>query len=164
MPHTSEAEFQKWITDRCDERGVDWWHVTDSRTMNAGLPDLVLLGPGGFAFVEVKAPKGILRDEQRRVHNLLTMVGVACYLFAPGDEAQVLALLDTLAPQDAPGRSADARMGNRCHETLAAAPAPAQPQDQRVRELVAEGHGQLAAERIAAGEELDRARRERMRA
>lgn len=164
MAHTSEAEFQKWITDRCDERGVDWWHVTDSRAMNAGLPDLVLLGPGGFAFVEVKAPKGILRDEQRRVHNLLTMVGVACYLFAPGDEAQVLALLYTLAPQDAPVRAADARMGNRCHGTLAEAPAPAQRVEARVQELMADSHGRLAAERIAAGEELDRVRRERMRA
>lgn len=164
MAHTSEAEFQADIIRQAQARGVLVSHDPDSRRQVPGEPDLFLLSARGFAWVEVKSTKGILRDEQREWHNLLTLAGGRCLVVAPGDEAQVLALLDTLAPQDALGRATDARMGNQCHGTLAAAPVPAQPQDQRVRELVADGHGQLAAERIAAGEELDRVRRERMRA
>lgn len=49
-----EAQWQQRITDYCDLLGLKWHHETDSRRSKEGFPDLVIAGPGGIIFVEVK--------------------------------------------------------------------------------------------------------------
>lgn len=51
----NEADFQRRVTDYCDHLGLKWHHETDSRRSKAGFPDLVIVGPGGVVFLELKA-------------------------------------------------------------------------------------------------------------
>lgn len=60
----NEADFQRRITDTCDLMGLIWHHETDSRRSNAGFPDLVIAGPGGVLFAELKSEKGRITSHQ----------------------------------------------------------------------------------------------------
>ena len=78
------------------------WHDNDSRRNAAGLPDLILLGPGGLAFAELKKQKGRVSPEQQGWLDGLTRVGVPAYLWRPSDWPEVQAVLRGLAR---PGRA-----------------------------------------------------------
>ena len=61
----NEAAFQRRITDFCDYLHLRWFHSGDSRRDScAGFPDLVICGPGGLVFAEVKAESGKVSAEQ----------------------------------------------------------------------------------------------------
>lgn len=55
----NEAEWQERVTDLCDHLRLKWHHETDSRWSKSGFPDLVICGPGGIIFAELKT------DEKR---------------------------------------------------------------------------------------------------
>ena len=44
--------------DLCDLLSLKWHHETDSRRSKEGFPDLVIAGPEGVAFAELKSEKG----------------------------------------------------------------------------------------------------------
>lgn len=81
-----EAALQANVID-CAERGDWlWWHDTDSRRNQAGLPDLILLHKrtGRLVFVELKSSTGKLRSAQRMWLRAL-MIRHECYLWRPAD-------------------------------------------------------------------------------
>ena len=93
----TEAEFQKWVTSQAHARGIDVWHdPRRHRDQRRGDPDLRLRGTRE-CYAELKTPHGVLTAEQRAAHNRLQDAGVPCYLWVPGDEADVLRSLDRIA-------------------------------------------------------------------
>ncbi len=67
---TGEA-LQDAIVQTAQLHGWYWFHDTDSRRNNAGLPDLILIKPPRVLFVEVKGDGDRLRPEQAHVLDLL---------------------------------------------------------------------------------------------
>lgn len=108
---TTESSWQSWVTAQARQRGIDAYHVPDSERVKPGLPDLILAGRG-VAFAELKSPRGILRDEQRRFINRAGLGGIPVHVWAPGDEVEVLAALDALALEPAPAPAPEADAGD----------------------------------------------------
>lgn len=61
----SEADWQRRVTDYCTVLRLLWYHVPDSRRTNPGFPDLVIAGPGGVLFVELKTERGKVSAHQQ---------------------------------------------------------------------------------------------------
>lgn len=81
----SEAKFQKQVTDLCDQLGLHWFHNPDSRRVNPGLPDLIIIGDGGVIYAELKSRTGTLRTEQRKVIYRLRKSGQRVHIWRPGN-------------------------------------------------------------------------------
>lgn len=96
-PALPEAAFQRRVTDLCDVLRLRWHHETDSRRSRAGFPDLVICGPGGVAFVELKAEGGRLSDEQIDWLTALRTAGQAAYVWRPSNWDDALSTLRALA-------------------------------------------------------------------
>ena len=79
----TESEFQKQVTDLCDWLRLKWHHETDSRRSKAGFPDLVICGPGGVIFAELKTKAGRLRPEQQEWIEALEEAGQEVYVWRP---------------------------------------------------------------------------------
>ena len=94
----SERDLHKAVTDMASAYGLLWWHATDPRKSNAGLPDLILLGWRGLAFVELKAEKGRLRPEQVIWLERLAAAGVPVEVIRPSDlqAGRVQALMEEI--------------------------------------------------------------------
>jgi hypothetical protein len=78
----SEADLLAEITRLCDELGVRWLHLPDSRSLgkasgaSAGFPDLLLAGLHGHMFRETKGEgQWSLRTKQSEWKNLLLAGG-----------------------------------------------------------------------------------------
>lgn len=93
----SEREFQKRVTDLCDWLGLRWYHSHDSRRDPAGFPDLVIVGPGGVVFAELKSQKGRVRPEQFAWKDDLDRAGANAYIWRPDDWSQIQRTLKSLA-------------------------------------------------------------------
>lgn len=93
----SEAAWQSRVTDYCDLLGLWWHHTPDSRRSNAGLPDLLIVGTGGFMFAELKSEKGKVRPEQHRVIERLIAAGGDARVWRPSDWPSVEHTLRLLA-------------------------------------------------------------------
>jgi len=93
----TEAEFQRRITDFCDWLGLKWHHETDSRRSRKGFPDLVIAGPGGAIFAELKSEKGRVSKEQQEWLDALAGAGAEFYLWRPSDWPAVEKVLKYLA-------------------------------------------------------------------
>lgn len=93
----TEAQFQRRITDLCDWLRLKWHHETDSRRSKSGFPDLVIAGPGGVAFAEVKTEKGRVTKGQSEWIEMLTLAGVPAYVWRPSDWEWVEEVLYNLA-------------------------------------------------------------------
>ena len=72
----TEAELLAEVTALCDRLGLLWFHRTDtprSSQGTPGFPDLVVLGPGGLIFAELKSNEGQTSADQDRwawnLHN-----------------------------------------------------------------------------------------------
>jgi hypothetical protein len=65
-----ETDLLKEITAMCDELGVCWIHLPDSRSLGkasghtTGFPDLFLVGRARVAFREVKGRRWAMRKQQ----------------------------------------------------------------------------------------------------
>ena len=56
----------------------------------AGVPDLVVLAPGGKSFfIEVKAPKGVLSDAQKALIPTIQNMGFPCFICRSVDDVSV---------------------------------------------------------------------------
>jgi hypothetical protein len=100
----TEAELQRKITDLCDWLRLKWHHETDSRKSKRGFPDLVIAGPGGVVFAELKGPKGKLSKEQAEWLAMLLLGGTKAYCWFPEDWPEVEATLYALAGRKLPSR------------------------------------------------------------
>lgn len=103
MPLT-EAEFQQQITDYCDWLHLTWHHETDSRKSKKGFPDLVIVGIGGVAFLELKSEKGKVRPDQQEWIDALKMAqgGHVAYIVRPSQWEGVRHMLHRLAGKPLP--------------------------------------------------------------
>jgi hypothetical protein len=77
--------FQKQVTDLCDEMELPWFHNPDSRRVRAGLTDLIIIGPGGVIFAEIKTGTGKLNPSQREIIHLLRQSHQLVYVWRPGN-------------------------------------------------------------------------------
>jgi hypothetical protein len=80
-----EAELQVNVTTLARDLGIWFYHPYDSRRSEKGWPDLVLVGPGGALFRELKRESGRLTPEQRRVGSMLTHAGLNWSTWRPRD-------------------------------------------------------------------------------
>lgn len=160
----TEAAFQNSIVAAAQAAGWLVYHTHNSQRSQPGFPDLVLVHPEhGLRFAECKAVNGILRPEQVVWHEALAEAGLTVRLFVPGGEPEIERCLrlepgslgGATSPQEA---SETARLGNgattasKAHHAAVSA---------RARQLREEGHGERAAQRIAAAEAQQAAQRER---
>lgn len=61
----TEAEFTTKVIKECHRLGLLVFHSVDTRRdIGKGFPDLVIAGPSGHLFVELKVPGGRMRPEQ----------------------------------------------------------------------------------------------------
>lgn len=94
----TEAQFQSRVTDYCDLRRLRWFHSGDSRRDScAGFPDLVICGPGGVVFLELKRESGRVKPEQQAWLDALRNAGQDALVVRPSHWEDVRALLDALA-------------------------------------------------------------------
>ncbi len=80
----SEQDFQRAVTDLANLAGWAWWHTPDSRRVNAGWPDLVLVRDRVCLFRELKTGTGRLRREQARTLDALRSCGLDVGVWRPG--------------------------------------------------------------------------------
>ncbi len=81
----SERELEEHIRELCRGLGVLRFHVRDSRGMNRGMPDDVLIGAGGILWRECKTQKGRLTPEQQDTGEALAALGQDYALWRPAD-------------------------------------------------------------------------------
>lgn len=91
-----EAKFQKAVTDLMDLYRWRWHHEVDSRRSKRGLPDLIAVRGGRLLFIELKAARGRLSDDQ--IGWLCDIKQLACrevevYIWRPGDLDEIERLL-----------------------------------------------------------------------
>lgn len=96
-PSIPEKDFQKRVTDLCDWYGLLWYHPNDSRRDNAGFPDLVIVGPGGAVFAELKTETGRVSTAQAKWHKALLLSGCDSHIWRPGDWEQIVSKLKYLS-------------------------------------------------------------------
>ena len=71
----SEAELEEGIRSLCKDLGILRFHVRDSRGMNRGLPDDILIGTRGVLWRECKTQRGRITPEQRACGEALKALG-----------------------------------------------------------------------------------------
>lgn len=91
----TERELQDAVLTGLRQRGYVCWHVTDSRLMSSGLPDLIAIKPGRDLILwELKTSTGRVRPAQRTaLHALAAATGIDVQIVRPRDWA---ALSETL--------------------------------------------------------------------
>lgn len=89
----------------CDRNGFHW-HIPDSREMEKGLPDSIVLLPERLIFIENKRHNGKVSAVQRRVLEMLRQVKtIEVYVLRQGTDDLDGALLDQILPRpNAPDR------------------------------------------------------------
>lgn len=100
----NEAQWQQRITDTCDAMKLRWHHETDSRRSKSGFPDLVIVGPMGLMFLELKSETGKVTADQREWMDALQGVHLSAidghflaYVARPSDWDRVLMDLKLIA-------------------------------------------------------------------
>lgn len=82
----TEAELMEHVRLLCKELGLLAFHDHDSRrSWGPGFPDLVIAGPGGLIFREVKNAVNSLSPEQRRWGSVLSQAGADWAPWRPQD-------------------------------------------------------------------------------
>lgn len=84
-PHMSENAFQQKILDLCGWLGLHVYHTYDSRRSQAGFPDLVIVGPHGVIFAELKSTKGRVSVTQQEWLDRLAAADARVHLWRPED-------------------------------------------------------------------------------
>lgn len=85
------------VTDLCDWRRLQWYHTHDSRRSPSGFPDLVIVGPGGCIFAELKSAKGKVTATQQTWIDALKTAGQWVEVWRPDDWPHVVDTLKTLS-------------------------------------------------------------------
>jgi VRR-NUC domain len=68
-----------------DDLGLLRYHTHDARRSPKGFPDLVLCGPGGVLFRELKTQRGIVRPEQQQWLDALAAANADAGVWRPAD-------------------------------------------------------------------------------
>ena len=84
-PHASESDFQRAVTDLARTLGLRYWHDNDSRRNEAGLPDLIIVGPHGVLWRELKTERGRVTSDQRDWLTDLARAGQDADVWRPSD-------------------------------------------------------------------------------
>lgn len=115
----SEREWQEQVIDVAHMHGwmvahfrrvtiKNGGHTTPVQADGAGYPDLTMAHPvGGVIFVELKAAKGRLTEEQKRWRDQLQAAGARWYVWKPRDWNTVVGVLSGTADTS----SSSARVG-----------------------------------------------------
>ncbi len=102
----NEEEFKGRITGMCDWYRLQWCHFRPARTEKGwrtplegrkGFPDLVISGPGGCIFRELKSEKGKVAPEQQTWIDMLTNAGEDAKVWRPSDWPEVVDTLKALS-------------------------------------------------------------------
>lgn len=81
----TEKELDGQIRLIARDLGLLLYHTFDSRRSRAGFPDLVVAGPHGVLFRELKADRGILSKAQKQWGVTLTQGGADYNVWWPAD-------------------------------------------------------------------------------
>lgn len=92
----TEADFQQRILDWCGYRRLKFFHDNDSRRNKAGFPDLVIVGPRGVLFRELKTDTGRVSPEQSDWLADLTRAGADADVWRPADWARIQRELEAI--------------------------------------------------------------------
>ena len=97
----TEKELQAAVLELCSRRGLLAYHGQDSRRdprrSVSGFPDLVIAGPGGHLFAELKSEDGETTALQDWWAFVLIEAGARYYLWRPSDWAEIESVLFGLA-------------------------------------------------------------------
>lgn len=96
----TEAAYSRRITDMANLLGLRWHHEQDSRRSKPGFPDLVLCGPKGVLFLEVKTDTGRIKPEQQAWIDALRGAGQDALIVRPCHWTDVEKLLFALAGRE----------------------------------------------------------------
>jgi hypothetical protein len=113
----TEAQLQDWTYKLCKTLRIRFYHTKDSRGSAKGFPDLVLLGPSGLLFRELKTSKGRITAEQQEWLDDLTAIGHDAAVWRPIDwvTGRIQAELKTIAKRR-PNRAAPTTWSTRNHD------------------------------------------------
>jgi hypothetical protein len=81
----TEAALLATIRQACQVMHLLCYHTHDARRSTAGFPDLVIVGPGGCLFRELKTATGRATGEQGRWLDALGTAGMDAGLWRPAD-------------------------------------------------------------------------------
>lgn len=106
----TEDQLLRAVLELCRYRGLMVHHCRPARTINGwrtpvqgnpGFPDLVIAGPGGVAFVELKAARGRLSPTQQKWGDTLIGAGAPHFVLRPAHlrDGTVAALVRQLASE-----------------------------------------------------------------
>lgn len=82
---SSEKGFQNIVVAMAKRRGLLVYHTHDSRRSQPGFPDLVIVGPGGLIFRELKSPTGKATFDQMQWLQTLAATGADAGLWRPAN-------------------------------------------------------------------------------
>lgn len=85
IPYETEAGLQLAVEQLAGWLGLRCWHDVDSRRNKAGFPDLVIVGPGGILWRELKKSTGRTSKAQDEWGAALRAAGQDWAVWKPGD-------------------------------------------------------------------------------
>lgn len=91
-----EATFQTKVLDLCRFYRLKTYHTYDSRRSTPGFPDLVIVGPRGIVYAELKGTTGKATLAQLDWIEALNNAGGKAYLWYPGDWPEIQDVLKSL--------------------------------------------------------------------
>lgn len=89
----SEEAWQGTVLQYAELRGWMYYHTRRSDHSPRGFPDLVMGRPPRLLFIELKAERGKVSDEQRAWLQLLAACGQETRVWRPSDWTEVEATL-----------------------------------------------------------------------
>lgn len=94
IPPMTEGAFQTAVVDLAHLLRLRTYHTHDSRRSDPGFPDLVIVGPRGVLFRELKTQRGRVRPEQHQWLIALDDAGADAAVWRPADLASGAVLRD----------------------------------------------------------------------
>lgn len=83
----TEAQLQSAVLRLCTLLGLSAYHTHDSRRSQPGFPDLVIAGPSGSMFRELKTVRGRVSAEQEQWLTVLRAGGADARVWRPAELA-----------------------------------------------------------------------------
>jgi hypothetical protein len=98
----TEAALQARILRLCQRLKLRWYHQYNGECALTGFPDLIIVGPQGVLFWELKSPAGTLSEQQQLWADELKAAGAGYSVITPRDwvSGEVQHRLSVLADED----------------------------------------------------------------